>query len=312
MRTLEQSPYDVIGTDLKESAFTDKVGSMVDRDHIKQCMKGIDAVIHTATLHKPHIATHSKQAFIDTNITGTLNLLEEALTHGVQSFIFTSTTSTFGHALTPVEGEPAAWITEEVVPLPKNIYGLTKLAAENLCELFYRKHKLPCLVLRTSRFFPEEDDRKAMREGYADQNAKVNEFLNRRVEIQDAVDALLLAIEKGPKIGFARYIISATTPFKQDILKEIREDAPSALARLIPEYKTIYNKLGWKMFPSLDRVYVNELARTELDWKPKYDFASILNRLEAGEAPLSPLAQLIGKKGYHETQFEEGPFPVEG
>jgi len=119
-------------------------------------MQGVDVVLHTATLHKPHIASHTRQDFVDTNVTGTLNLLEEAVSAGVRSFVFTSTTSVFGHALAPPAGAPAAWITEEVVPVPKNIYGLTKLAAENLCELLQQSSGLPCIVLRTSRFFPEE------------------------------------------------------------------------------------------------------------------------------------------------------------
>ena len=89
-------------------------------------MKGVDAVFHTASLHKPHVITHSRQEFVDTNITGTLNLLEAAVSVGVQSFVFTSTTSTFGRALTPPPGAPAAWITEDVTPVPKNIYGVTK------------------------------------------------------------------------------------------------------------------------------------------------------------------------------------------
>ncbi|NIP22337.1 MAG: NAD(P)-dependent oxidoreductase, partial [Phycisphaerae bacterium] len=53
-----------------------------------------DAVIHTATLHKPHVGTHSRQEFVDTNISGTLNLLEEASASGCKAFIYTSTTST--------------------------------------------------------------------------------------------------------------------------------------------------------------------------------------------------------------------------
>ena len=46
-------------------------------------MAGVQAVFHTATLHKPHVATHSRQDFVATNITGTLNLLEEAVAAGV-------------------------------------------------------------------------------------------------------------------------------------------------------------------------------------------------------------------------------------
>src|SRR5207302_7634683 len=140
------------------------------------CGGGVDALIHGATLHKPHIATHSRQAFIDTNVTGTLNLLEEAAAAGVRSFVFTSTTSAFGDALTPPADAPAAWVTESVTPIPRNIYGVTKTAAEDLCALFHRDHALACLILRTSRFFPEEDDRAATREAYAADNAKVNEY----------------------------------------------------------------------------------------------------------------------------------------
>ena len=59
-------------------------------------MSGVTAVIHAATLHKPHLATHSWQDFIDTNVTGTLHLLEAAVTAGVESFIHVSTTSVSG------------------------------------------------------------------------------------------------------------------------------------------------------------------------------------------------------------------------
>ena len=113
----------------------------------------------------------------------------------------------------PPAGAPAAWVTEDVTPIPKNIYGVTKAAAEDLCQLFHRNEGLACIVLRTSRFFPEEDDDPAMREAYADDNLKVNEYLFRRVDLADVVSAHLLAAQHAPAIGFRRYIISATTPF---------------------------------------------------------------------------------------------------
>jgi nucleoside-diphosphate-sugar epimerase len=116
MRTLQGSDHEVIGLDIKRSPFTHRVGSITDRGFVRQCVQGVGAVLHAATLHKPHMATHSSQDFVDTNITGTLNLLEESVSAGIESFVFTSTTSTFGHALTPAPGAPAAWITEEVLP----------------------------------------------------------------------------------------------------------------------------------------------------------------------------------------------------
>ncbi len=79
------------------------------------CMRGVTHVLHAATLHKPHVATHSRQEFVDTNVTGTLNLLEAAVANEVRSFVFTSTTSTFrrrAHAAArarPPRGSPKTW-----------------------------------------------------------------------------------------------------------------------------------------------------------------------------------------------------------
>jgi UDP-glucose 4-epimerase len=311
MRRLPASRYEAIGIDILASSYTHHVGSIADREFVRRSVRAVDAVIHTATLHKPHVATHSRQDFIDVNITGTLNLLEESAAAKVGAFIYTSTTSAFGSALTPPPGQPAAWITEDVVPVPKNIYGVTKVAAENLCELFYRKFALPCLILRTSRFFPEEDDSRTQRQSYVDDNLKANEFLYRRVEIEDVVSAHLLALQKASSILFRRYIISATTPFIPEDRDELGKNAPAVVARRVPAYQEEYARRQWKMFPAIDRIYVNERARTELGWRPRYDFQYVVDRLRASEDFRSALAVEVGTKGYHRESFAEGPYPVD-
>jgi UDP-glucose 4-epimerase len=197
-----------------------------------------------------------------------------------------------------------------VRPVPRNIYGVTKTAAEDLCELFHRLHGLPCLVLRTSRFFAEADDDPSARGAYEDANIKANEYLYRRVDIQDVVDAHLLAVERAPQIGFGRYILSATTPFEPDDLAELRTDAPAVVRRRMPEYEDEYARRGWRMFPQIERVYVNERARRELGWQPRYDFRHVVELLRAGRDVRSPLARAIGPKGYHDRAFTEGPYPV--
>jgi nucleoside-diphosphate-sugar epimerase len=310
VRTFRDLRHEVVGLDILDSPFTTCRGSITDRACVRRCMSGVLAVFHAATLHKPHVATHTSQDFVDTNITGTLNLLEEAVTTGVESFVFTSSTSVFGDALVPPAGMPTAWVTEEVRPIPKNIYGVSKAAAEDLCELFHRNKGLACIVLRTSRFFPEEDDNKAVRDAYADDNLKLNEFLYRRVDLEDVVSAHLSAAKRAPEIGFRRYIISATTPFSPTDLPELRVDAPLAVRRCVPDYETEYTRRGWKMVPGIDRVYVNERARSELGWQPQYSFKFIIDRLHAGEDMRSPMARLIGSKGYHAEKFAEGPYPV--
>lgn len=311
MRTLRAQGRDAVGLDLVASSGTDIVGSIADRAIAERAMAGIDAVLHTATLHKPHIATHSRQDFVDTNVTGTLHLLEAALAAGVRAFVYTSTTSTFGDALTPSPGAPATWIDEDVMPLAKNIYGATKLAAEDLCRIFQRNHGLPTVVLRTSRFFPEPDDDPDKRGAYADANIKVNELLYRRADVQDLVDAHLLAIERAPALGHGRYILSASTPFTRDDLDLLQRDAPAVVARHVPGYAVEFARRGWRMFPGIERVYVNTRAREQLGWRPVYGFAHALERLRAGEDPRSPLAQAIGIKGYHGSAYADGLYPVE-
>src|SRR5690349_12726990 len=104
VRTLRASGREVRGIDRVASSHTDMVGTIVDRAFVERAMIGVTHVIHAATLHKPHVATHTRQDFIDTNITGTLDLLEESVRADVRAFLFTSTTSTFGHALEPAHG----------------------------------------------------------------------------------------------------------------------------------------------------------------------------------------------------------------
>ncbi len=309
-RTLTATGRAFTGADIKPGPFTRHVGDIADPDFAARAVKGASAVIHTATLHKPHVVTQTMQQFVDTNITGTLNLAEAAAREGVAAFIFTSTTSTFGDAMKPPPGAPAVRVTEALTPIPKNIYGVTKLAAENLCHLVHKKHKLPCLILRTSRFFPEDDDNAQIRAGFDDLNIKVNELLYRRGDIADMVSAHLVALERAGDIGFGRYIISATSPFSEDDLADLGRDAPAVLRRYV-NFDEEYARRGWRMFPTLDRVYVNDLARRELCWRPQVDFAAALARLKAGQNPFSDLKDQIGKKGYHDEIFEDGPFPVE-
>jgi nucleoside-diphosphate-sugar epimerase len=299
VRVLRAAGRPARGVDLLASPCTGVVGSITDPAVVERCMDGVVDVVHAATLHKPHVATHSRQQFVDTNLTGTLTLLEAAVRVRVRCFVFTSTTSAFGDALTPPAGAPAAWITEDVAPVPKNIYGATKVAAEDLCQLAHRNQGLACVILRTSRFFPDADDDPTQRAAHSDANHKVNEFLNRRHDLEDTVSAHLCAIDRAPALGFGRYIISATTPLHRDDAALLRRDAPAAVSRRVPGWEAIYAQLGWQMPSSIDRVYDSSRARADLGWQPRHDFASALARARDTGDYRSPLAREIGIKGYH-------------
>ncbi|KAK4625546.1 uncharacterized protein CLAFUR5_05860 [Fulvia fulva] len=305
MLELPRRGYTPIGLDIKESHHTTHIGSVSDRPLIAAIFAehpSLRHVLHTATLHKPHVGSHPKDAFVATNIQGTLVLLEEASKSGkIEAFIFTSTTSTFGAALAPKPGEPAAWIDESVVPIPKNICGTTKVAAEDLCQLVHNETKMPVLVLKTSRFFPEQDDNEVARQTYSDDNLKVNELTYRRADIADVVDAHICAIRKAKVLGWGKYNISAPPPFQRttEILRDLDVDAAEVIKTTCPKEAENLVSIGWRLPARIDRVYDSSKAIEDLDWKPVYTFARAVARVIDKQEWRSPLTLAVGKRGYH-------------
>lgn len=305
MLELPKNGYCPIGIDIKESDKTTIVGSISDRALIRSIFDKhptLRYVLHTATLHKPHVGSHSKADFVETNITGTLVLLEEASrTNRIEAFIFASTTSTFGAALAPARGQPAAWIDEAVVPIPKNIYGATKVAAEDICQLVHNDTKMPVLVLKISRFFPEEDDNEASRLAFSDDNLKVCELLYRRVDIADVVTAHICAMKRARTIKWGKYIISATPPFQRDVrtLQGLGDNAEAVLQEVCPKDVEIIKKVGWKLLDRLDRVYDSSKATRELGWTPEFIFQRAVEQVGRGDDWRSELTHIVGKRGYH-------------
>jgi UDP-glucose 4-epimerase len=286
---LERDGHKVIGLDPVPSSTTKVVGSIADRALVARTMReyAIEAVIHSGALHKPHVETNERSDFIATNVQGTLNLLEEAVAPGstVSRFVMTSTTSLMISKEIRAGREGGAvkaiWIDEDMAPLlPRNIYGVSKLSAEHLCRLFHELYRLPTLVLRTARFFPEEDDMAHAIAQSAD-NTKANELLFRRATVEDMAEAHVVALEKAPEIGFDTFIISAQTPFKRDDCAELIANAPAVVARLFPHYRETYARLGWTMFDSIDRVYDAGKAERRLGFVCKMGFAEKLGELEA-------------------------------
>ncbi|PAX08613.1 NAD-dependent epimerase/dehydratase family protein [Sphingomonas lenta] len=283
---LARAGHEVIGFDVAPGEHTQVVASVADRAAVEQAFaaRRPEAVVHAAALHKPDIARYPRQAFIDVNVTGTLNLLEVAVTAGCDRFLFTSTTSLMiSRAIREGRGGEAAWVDEALAPLlPRNIYGVTKLAAERLCRLIHEEQGLSILILRTGRFFPEEDDTHRTLSG---ENMKANELLHRRLTVEDAADAHLVALERAPELGFDTFILSAPTPFSREDAAELRRDAPAVIARYFPEAADLYARRGWRLPSAIDRVYDAGHAERRLGWRARTDFAAVLDALRTG-APL--------------------------
>jgi len=282
---LRRAGHDVIGLDVVPGVETKIVGSVADRTVIERAFGDhcIEAVVHAGALHKPDIVRFPAQAFIDTNVTGTLNLLQAAVRAGHDRFVFTSTTSLMiSQAIREERGAGAVWLDESSGPLePRNIYGVTKLAAEGLCRVFYVEHGLNCIVLRTSRFFPEEDD--TPHGALSGPNIKANEFLHRRLTVEDAVAAHLTALEFAPRVGHGIFVVSAPTPFAPSDAETLKRDAARVIERYFPDAPGLYARQGWQLPRTIGRVYDSSKATRIMDFRCATDFAKILDALRKGD-----------------------------
>jgi len=312
VRTLRGRGADVVGLDSRPSPFTSVVGSVADPELMREVMAGVEVVFHMAAQHKPQISFLPRQAFLETNVMGTQTALDAAADANVRAFVMTSSTTVFGDALIPPAGQPAAWIDESVMPVPKNIYGVTKASAEDLCQLAHRNDGLACIVLRTSRFFVEGDDRPDLYDGRSEDNIKANEYTCRRVALEDAVDAHLKAAQRAPHLGFGKYVVSATTPFTREDMVQLRTDAAPVFARRAPLAAAVWRERGWRFPDTLDRVYINARARQDLGWRPRFDLNAIAARLATGESVHTPLSQLVGSKEYANSEYHRGGFHPQG
>lgn len=286
---LLEAGHEVIGLDVAPGRDTRLVGSVADAALVERVFSdhAIEAVIHGGALHKPDIGRYPAQAFVDVNCTGTLNLLRCAVSSGVGAFVFTSTTSLMiSQAIREEAGTAAAWLDEAAGPLePRNVYGVTKLAAEGLCRVFHLEHGLPCVVLRTSRFFPEDDD--TLREP-SGENLKANELLHRRLTVEDAARAHVLALRAAPEVGFDVLVVSAPTPFSRGDAEELKRDAPAVIARHFPEAAALYAARGWILPAGIGRVYDPSRAERVIGFRAGTDLAAVLDALRAGRG--SPVA----------------------
>ena len=283
---LQAHGHVVTGLDVAPAPQTDIVGTVADAHLVDRVFReqGIEAVIHAGALHKPDIARYPAQAFVDVNVTGTLNLLEAATRAGHQRFVFTSTTSLMisdqVRAGKSGGAAEAFWLDEDFGPLkPRNIYGVTKLSAEHLCRLYSKLHGMDVAILRTGRFFPEDDDTLEKPSG---PNLKANEFLNRRLTVEDAADAHIAALENIAGLGCETFILSAPPPFERAECTKLAGDARAVIAGKYPQAEGIYRKRGWVLPDIIERVYDPGKAERLLGFRCKTDFAAILSALEQG------------------------------
>jgi nucleoside-diphosphate-sugar epimerase len=265
--------HDVVGLDRAPSSTADLIGDLCDSALIERALSGVDAVIHAAALHAPHVGLLPDSEFERINVNATRLLYEAARRHGVKHFVFTSTTALYGKAATPENA--AGWVTEALQPQPKSIYHRTKLAAEDYLKNAAEQGGPPVTILRMSRCFPEPAPLMA---AYR---------LHRGVDARDVASAHELALKPFNQ-PHRTYVISGATPFLPEDTAALLSDAPSVLKMRAPQLVEAFARRGWPLPASIDRVYVSARAEAELGWQPRYGFEEVLDMYDEEWAEVLP------------------------
>jgi UDP-glucose 4-epimerase len=255
--------HQVTGFDLRPGPLTTVIGDLRDTTMLAGLVAGIDAVVHTASLHVPDLAARSEQEFRDVNVHATRRLLQACGEAGIRRFVYTSTTSLYGDALLP-DARGAVWVTEDLAPRPRDIYDETKLAAEAACARA-AQDGLSCVSLRMSRCFPEEPRLLAIYRLY------------RGVDADDVAQAHELALAAGAT-GFDVFNVSAPSPFGPADCPRLLAEADALILERFPWAQAEFARRGWRLPGSIDRVYVVDKAITGLGYRPAHDFASLFRR----------------------------------
>jgi nucleoside-diphosphate-sugar epimerase len=261
----------IVGFDVAPAATTEVVSSLAKTQRLRAELRDIDTVIHTASLHAPHVGVRSEAEFEAVNVDGTRDLVRLAMQAGVRRLVYTSTTAVYAAAA--IAPDRAAWIDEDTPPLPRTIYHRSKLAAEAIVEAAAQDHGMPVCVIRMSRCFPEPAPVMALYR------------LHRGVDARDVADAHAAAV-CDVHAGFRRYVVSGATVFTPEDAHELFRDAPAVLKRRAPDLVEAFERRRWPLPASIDRVYSSGRIRADLAWRPRYGYAEVLAELDRGSSTM--------------------------
>ncbi len=262
VKHLREHNHEVTGADIISSATTDLLLDIKDKQAVLGATLGYDCIIHMAAIHGKHYELgYPREPFIDTNIYGTLHLLNACIANGIQKFLYISTTSIYGKAM--VDENQAVWVTEQLQEQPRDIYDITKQTAEQLCKDYFYKEGLQTSVYRVGRFLPEDD------------NLKANHRLYRGLDERDGAEALRLALANTFN-GFEIFNITSGSPFTEDELALLKHSPIEVIRNHYPNIEQIYKAKNWTLPESIDRVYVSDKAKKYFGYTPKYTFEYLL------------------------------------
>lgn len=243
-------------------------GDIRDPNGVEEAMKGVDAVFHLAALIAIPFSYHSPDTYVDTNIKGTLNILQAARKLNVARVLVTSTSEVYG--------------TAQYVPIDENHpfqgqspYSATKIGADRLAESFYRSFQLPVTIVRPfNTYGPRQSARAVI-------PTIITQLLAGKTEIKlgsltptrdfnyvkDTVNGFIAIYESdqtiGEEINIATQKEISIGDLARELIRQINPDAKILCdaERVRPEKSEVNRLLG-----------SNEKIRKLTDWEPRYTF----------------------------------------
>jgi UDP-glucose 4-epimerase len=277
---LEQAGHDLRLFDFRpiDSPHETLVGDLRERDVVSEAMQGVDAVVHGAALHGIHLDAWSPDEFWSTNVTGTFIVYDAARRAGIAKIALASSMAVYGVGA----GSPREWpVVSELSPLaPRDLYGLTKVIAEQTARFYADAHGIDTVALRLGMFVPETFERYGFR------------LLFGGVDDRDVAQAVGLALDHQPTDGFAAFNVMADNGLRPADVADFARDTSAALEARWPGAGELVARRGIKLTDLVwgGALYTVETARRELGYRPAYDFNAFLQAWRKGRSSHYPYA----------------------
>ena len=246
-----------------------------DGGAVEGAMGGVGAVIHGAAWHGIHLRDHPARDFWELNADGTFNVYEAALAAGARAVILCSTMGVYGESRRPEPDGPAVRIREDLPLRPGDVYGASKVVAEEL-SAYYARRGIAGACLRFGMFVPEPFLQAGIR------------FLYGGVDERDVAGSVVCALEQALDRGghLGAFNVESALPFDETDGRALREDPLAAIARHWPDAPALLAGAGVEPWGPINEVYDIARAREGLGWEPRHGFASFLDALRQGRSSL--------------------------
>jgi NAD dependent epimerase/dehydratase len=245
-------------------------GDIRDPNGVRTAMKDIEIVFHLAALIAIPFSYHSPDSYIDTNVKGTLNIVQAAKDLGIERVLVTSTSEVYGTAM-------FVPITEEHPKQPQSPYSASKIGADCIADSFYRSFKTPVTIVRPfNTYGPRQSARAVI-------PTIITQLLNGKQEIKlgdvtptrdllfvkDTVNGFIAIAKCDELIGQECNIATQSEISVGDVANEL-------IAQINPNAKIVTD--NDRMRPEKSEVFrlfgSNEKIQKYTDWKPNYSLAS--------------------------------------